>query len=186
MKIIKRIFLAGIILTIMVFLFRGWFFNQTFSYKSVGLRANHLATNTKLIGYINSGTGQIAEHDIHQIIKLGLSISSEHLNFTAKRNDNDPNKLINSKTAHCVGYAAFFATTCNYLLRKYNLDDDWTAKHHIGQLYFFGTNVHKYLRSPFLKDHDFVIIENKTTGEILAVDPTIHDYLRINFINYTR
>ncbi len=60
----------------------------------------------------------------------------------------------------------------------------WVARSQIGQLYFLGTYVHPYFHSPFSKDHDFVIIENKTTGEIFAVDPTVSDYLFIVFITY--
>ena len=105
--------------------------------------------------------------------------------ITANENDVDPNKLITSRKAHCIGYASFFATTCNYLLKKYNLSDQWTAKPKVGQLYFIGQNIHKYFNSPFFKDHDFVTIENKKTDQIFAVDPTVYDYLLIDFINYT-
>lgn len=186
MKTIKRIFLIVIIISAIGFVFREWFFNQAVSFRSIGLRTTYLATNPQLIKFIDSGTIKQIDPDIKEIIRTSLSLTSTHLNFTADRNDNDPNLLISSKTAHCIGYASFFATSCNYLIKKYNLDDDWTAKPQIGQLYFYGTNVHKYLRSPFLKDHDFVVIENRTTGEILAVDPTIHDYLGINFVKYSK
>ena len=69
-------------------------------------------------------------------------------------------------------------------MKKYNLDDTWTAKPQIGQLYLLGTNIHQYFNHPFLKDHDFVAIENKQTGQILAVDPTVNDYFYIDFITY--
>lgn len=55
---------------------------------------------------------------IKQIIEAGLSLTSRQLNFTADKNQNDPNKLISLKTAHCIGYASFFATSCNNLLEK--------------------------------------------------------------------
>ncbi len=186
MKIIKRIFLISLMLTAVGLLFRGWFYRHLVTYKSVGIRTNYIATEGKLIEYIDSRIDKQSEPDIEQIIKLGLSITSGQLNFTAEKNDTDPNKLISSKTAHCVGYAAFFATTCNYLLEEYKLADTWTAKSQVGQLYFLGTNIHKYFNSSFLKDHDFVTIENKKTGEIFAIDPTVHDYLHIDFITYAK
>ena len=186
MKFIKRTFLTILILTTVGLLFRGWFYRHLVTYKSVGLRTNYLATDEKLTGYIDASIDKQTDLDIKQIIKLGLSITSRQLNFTSDKNDIDPNKLINSKTAHCVGYATFFATTCNYLLDKYNLADTWTAKPQVGQLYFLGTNIHKYFNSTFFKDQDFVTIENKTTGEIVAVDPTVNDYLRIDFITYAK
>lgn len=167
-------------------LFRGWFYRHLVTYKSVGLRTNYSATDEKLTEYIDANIDKQADPKIEQIIKLGLSITSRQLKFTANKNDIDPNKLINSKTAHCVGYASFFATTCNYLFKKYTLSDRWTAKPQIGQLYFLGTNIHTYFNSSFFKDHDFVTIENKTTGEIFAVDPTVNDYLYIDFITYAK
>lgn len=192
MKFIKRALLIILIISTVGLLFRGWFYRHLVTYKSDGIRTNYLATNIKLTDYIDANNDMQTDPDIKQIIKLGLSITSRKLNFTAnKKNDNDPNKLIISKTAHCVGYASFFATTCNYLLEKYNLSDTWTAKPQAGQLHFLGRNIHEYLTKffknrKFIKDHDFVTIENKKTGEILAVDPTANDYLRIDFITYNK
>lgn len=186
MKFIKRIFLIIFILTAVGLLFRGWFYRHLVTYKSVGIRTNYLATDEKLTKYIDSSVYRQSEPDIEQIIKLGLKITSKQLNFTDSKNDIDPNKLIRSQTAHCVGYASFFASTCNFLLKKYNLEDKWTAKPQVGQLYFLGANIHKYFSSSFFKDHDFVTIENKKTGEIFAVDPTVNDYLYIDFITYSK
>jgi len=186
MKFIKRTFITILILTTVGLLFRGWFYRHLVTYKSVGLRTNYSATNEKLTDYIDTSIDNQTNPEIEQIVKHGLSITSRQLNFTSNKNDIDPNKLITSKTAHCVGYASFFATTCNYLLKRYNLADRWTAKPQIGQLYFLGTNIHKYFNSAFFKDHDFVTIENKKTGEILAVDPTVNDYLHIDFITYSK
>ena len=169
MKMIQRILLTLLVLTTVGLLFRGWIYRHLVTYKSVGHRTNYSATDKKLVDYINGSTDEQTDPDIEQIIKLGLSITSMQLNFTAQKNDIDPNKLIVSKSAHCVGYASFFATTCNYLLAKNNLADTWTAKPQVGQLHFLGTNIHKYFNSSFFKDHDFVTIENKKTGEITSV-----------------
>lgn len=85
-------------------------------------------------------------------------------------------------TTHCVGYASFFATACNFNLKKHHLDGSWVGYPDIGNLYFLGANVHPYFKSPFFKDHDFAIVENKQTGEKIAVDPTVADYLWIDFV----
>ncbi len=186
MKIIKRIFLTILIITTVGLLFRGSIYRFLVTYKSIGLRTNYSATDKKLIEYIDGGIDKQNVSEIEKIIKVALSLTSKQLNFSADKNDSDPQKLINSKTAHCVGYASFFATTCNYLFKKHSISDSWTAQPQIGQLYLLGTNIHKYFTSSFFKDHDFVTIENKTTGEIYAVDPTVNDYLRIDFITYTK
>lgn len=182
----KRIGLTIIILLAIGLLFRGLVYWHLVGYKSIGIRANYSATNHQLIELIDSKDGLTAQPDIEQIIKLGLSITSAHLNFTASDNDNDPNKLIDSKTAHCVGYASFFTVTCNHLLDKYSLNDKWTATSNVGQLYFLGRNVHTYFDSPFFKDHDFVTIQNASTGQVFAVDPTVNDYLGIDHVNFIK
>ena len=84
-----------------------------------------------------------------------------------------------------VGYAKFFASTCNYLIYKYILTNTWKAKAQIGHLYFLGNSIQKYFNSSLFIDYDFVTIENKTTGEILAVESTINDYLNIDYIVYS-
>ena len=186
MKILKRIALIILILATVGFLFRGWIYGQLVTYKSIGKRTSYVASDTKLIDYIDERADYKNDPDIKDIIKTSLSATSRQLNFSASKNDNDPNKLIKSKKAHCVGYAAFFSTTCNYLLMKYKLSKTWVAKPQVGQLYFFGYNIHKYFNSPFFKDHDFVTIENKSTGEIFAVDPTVNDYLLINYVTFKK
>ena len=165
-------------------LFRGWFYRLLVTYRSVGQRANYIAKEKKLIDYIDTKNEGKKDIDIDGIIKLALAATAQQLNYTASNNNNDPNNLIDSKTAHCVGYASFFATSCNYLLKKHNLSGNWVATPQIGQLYFLGINVHKYFDSAFFKDHDFVILVNKTTGELLAVDPSVNDYLDIGYVTY--
>jgi hypothetical protein len=186
MKFIKQTFIITLILVTVGILLRGWIYRELVTYKSIGLRTIYPATAKNLTDYIATSTARQTNPDIEQIVELGLSITSDQLRFTASKNEVDPNKLINSRTSHCVGYASFFATTCHYLVEKHNLSDQWTIKPHIGQLYFLGENIHKYFSSPFFKDHDFVTIENKKTGEVIAVDPTVDDYLYIDLINYTK
>jgi hypothetical protein len=184
MKFIKRTFQIVLVLLLIGFLFRGYLYRHLVTYKSIGQREFYAASNEKLIEYIELSTAKKEHLDINELIQLGLSNTSKQLNFTCSKNDTDPNKLINSKTANCIGYASFFTTNFNYLSKKYQLSGDWVAKNQIGQLYFLGINIHRFFNSSFFKDHDFVTIENKVTGEIFAIDPTVTDYLYIDLINY--
>ena len=186
MKIFKRILLTILIVTLVAFLFRGWFYRHLVVYTTAGQRTNYPATDKTLIDYIEHNTKNTKEVDARTITKMALSLTSQQLNFTDHKNDNDPNKLIHSKNAHCIGYASFFASACNYLFKKSDLSDTWIARPQIGQLYFLGVNVHQYFNTPFFKDHDFVSIENKVTGEVFAVDPTVNDYLLIDFVTYRK
>jgi len=175
----KRIFLIVGVFLFLCVLFRGCLYRQVVAYESIGVRMNYKVTDNELHDCINTNLENESEMNIDEIIERSLEITASELNFTSGKNDVDPNKLIHSKTAHCVGYAAFYAATCNCILKKYKLDNAWSAEPQRGKIYFLGMNVHNWFDSSFLKDHDFVIIRNSETGEIRAVDPTLYDYLYI-------
>ena len=182
MKIIKKIFLILFILIAICILFRESIYRHLVSYKSIGQRINYTVKDKALVEVIEKNISKDQSSHVRLLIKLSLKITSEQLNFTASKNEVDPNILIYTKTAHCVGYASFCSTTCNYLFDKFKMSDTWMAKSQVGQLYFLGINIHPYFHSPFFKDHDFVIIENKRTHEKIAIDPTINDYFFIEFV----
>ena len=183
---LKRIALGILILMAIGFLLRGWIYRHTVVYKSIGHRTGYSATDNKLIELIHAKADKQTSHDIEDIIKLSLSITSHQLNYTTGKCDIDPNKLVHSRKTHCVGYAKFFAVTCNFLLEKHGLAGQWTAEPQIGQIYFCGMNIHPYFKSSFFKNHDFVIIENKATGEVFAVDPTVNDYLLVDLVTFVQ
>ena len=89
MKILKRTLLIILVLIAVGLLFRGWFYRHLISYKSVGQRTNYLATDDKLVDYIEKSAIDKKDLDVKEIIKLGLSITSQQLNFTACKNDID-------------------------------------------------------------------------------------------------
>jgi len=183
MKIIKRIGIVALILILTAIVFRGWLYRHLITYKSIGERTTYLANDSNLLQFIDSNSKN-QESEITIIIETSLNLTSKTLVFTDGLNDKDPNKLIISKRANCIGYAAFFSAVCNQLLAKHNLDDQWIAKPLIGQLYFLDKNIHPYFHSAFFKDHDFAVIENKKTGKVFAVDPSLNDYTRIEFVRF--
>lgn len=184
MRLIKRSLVFLLLLSLSLVLFRGWIYRSLVTYESVGERKGYSVSDERLVALIEAGAKELEAPEVREVIELGLTITGKQLHFTAEKNHNDPNLLLNSRSAHCVGYAHFFASTCNYLLSRYGLSKDWTARPQLGQLYLMGSNVHQYLSSPFFKDHDFVVIENRRTGEIFAVDPTLSDYLMIDHISF--
>ena len=182
MKILKRILLTVLLFSVICIVLRGTLYRHIVSYKSIGKRTSYVITNNKLIQYIEENGIEKESINIEDIIKRSLSLTSKALNFTFSENDRNPNQLIDSKTANCIGYAAFFSTVCNYQLKKYNLSEQWIVSSEIGQLFVFGINIHNYFDSSFFKDHDFVIVKNKITEEVFAVDPSINDYLYVDYI----
>ncbi len=186
MKTLKWILLVLLLLLMTGATWRGELYRLFVNYRSIGQRINYPIRDTALIGYIESEAAEKKISDAEDVIALALSITSGRLNFTTDKNYNDPNLLIHTGTANCIGYSAFFSTTCNHLLKKYNYADTLVATPQIGQLYFLKKNIHEYVSDPFFKDHDFVLIENKKTGETYAVDPTVNDCLLIRYVTYKK
>jgi hypothetical protein len=179
MKKFLRVFFS---IACLLILFRGCIYRTVVAYQALGTRITYPATDPELIQYLDKNAGLSDDASVQAVINCSLDLTADRLRFTAARNNTDPNRLFYTETAHCVGYAAFFTSACNFLFHKYHMDETWTARPQIGQLYCFGVNVHPYFDTPFFKDHDFAIIENKKTGERLAVDPNVYDYLCIRNI----
>ena len=181
-KYLKRIGLSILVLTLLCIIFRGPLYRLLVSYSVAGKRQQYTVRDKRFSAYLDSTTTGFRPADVRDLIRLSLKITAKRLNYTASRNDNDPNRLFQSKNAHCVGYAAFFSTTCSYLLDKFGYSKDWKSEPFVGLISLFGVNVHSYFESPFFKDHDFCRIANPKTGEQYYVDPTVHDYLDIDFV----
>jgi hypothetical protein len=188
MRRFKRIIYVLFAIISITYLFRGWIYRYTVTYQTIGQRGTYTVIDKNLLGQIEAGSSKQTLIDeatlsVEEIITLSLSTTARHLHFTAESsNQIDPNKLCYTRSAHCIGYAAYFSVSCNHLLKKHGLSEDWLAQPQIGQLYFFGTNIHPHLHSSFLKDHDFVTIKNKRSGEVLAVDPSVSDCFGIEYV----
>jgi hypothetical protein len=181
MGILKNSLKIFVLLFLLVVLFRGFLYRNSVVYHQIKSRDALIIKDDNLIEFIN--TCDIDTASIDEIIESALDITSEKLSFTDGNCDVNPNELFYSTKSNCIGYAGFYASTFNYLLKKYHLDTDWKATPVVGKLEFFGFDIHKLFSSPFFKDHDFVVIENKILGIKYAVDPTIHDYLSVDYIS---
>jgi hypothetical protein len=181
-KFLKWTSITFFVLLLFGLLFRGSLYRLFFNYQIIGHRTTYVATNKELTDYIDNKTVSFKPSNINDIIEISLRLTSNRLTFREAKNDSDPNQLIRTKYAHCVGYSAFFSATCNYLLNKFGFADNWISEPLIGQINFCGTNIHQFFKSSFFKDHDFNRIINKKTGEVYFVDPTINDYLFIDYV----
>lgn len=178
-----RFYIFGLLILLAICLFRGGLYRIFVAYKPFSQRTLYTPTHPALITALAKASSQNPQKEVHSIIKQSLSFTASHLYFTVANNENNPNKLLQSQQAHCVGYAAFFATTCQYLLQKQGLSGEWKVKHKVGKLLVFGHNIHSLFSSSFFQDHDFVTIENVQTGEIYAVDPSVYDYFYITYVH---
>ncbi|WP_160112287.1 hypothetical protein [Aquimarina sp. AU58] len=138
-------------------------------------------TDQNLINEIDKQT-EGKKLSIEEIIALSNRITSEKLKFTFNKVSSNPNSVSEFKKANCIGYSSLFNSIGNYIIRKQKLIDKYEFIHLVGELDVFGFNVHDLFDSPFFKDHDFNKIEYKQTGKKKFVDPSLRDYLRIEYV----
>lgn len=190
-KAVRRLIRLVVVLVIL-FLFRGWIYRQIVAYQPVGGRREYRAENVLLKAlpakkdaeFFSTSTTGFA--DVDQIMEAAQELTAEKLAFEWAPCPADPNETIRTGKANCIGYAAFCALVCNHFFEKAGLNDQWKAHPEIGKLYVFGVDVHPYLHSAFFKDHDFVVVENRITGERIAVDPVVWDMAGIKRVSLGR
>jgi hypothetical protein len=183
MRKFKQFFAVFLSLAALVVLMIGPLYRSLFTYKDCGERHSFNITSPLLIAYIDSIAAIENVETIEQIAELSNKMTSEQLSFQATRSEINPNKLFPNKSTHCVGYSAFYAAVCNYLLSKNGFGDAWHCQAHCGEIHFLGYNVHQLFDSAFFANHDFNIIQGDSDSEIYCTDPTLHDYLGISGVS---
>ncbi|HFA50913.1 MAG TPA: hypothetical protein ENJ95_18035, partial [Bacteroidetes bacterium] len=131
---------------IFIFIFKNWLFEKTVTYVPMAKQHFFAATDTAFLSYIAQ---QKTNENIESIIRQALEMTAGQLEFSSSKNNSDPNVSFYKHKAHCVGYAAFFSTSCNGLLKKAGLGNTWQASHWRGKIYFLGINLHRFSNAPF-------------------------------------
>lgn len=174
--------IGGLLAVLVVaFVLRGWIFRHLVAYRVVASRPAFRVGDSTLAATL--ADLPIDRRSVSGIVGASLDLTSRSLRFEMRPNPIDPNRLVHTHAAHCVGYAEFFATACNRLLRREGLDKDWIARPVVGKLTLWGIDIHPWLPQPFFRDHDFAVLENRRDGERFAVDPTVADYLWIDSVS---
>jgi hypothetical protein len=173
----KAVKIIGLFLVLLV-LFRGIIFRAAETYQEVGTHPSIAITNKHLIERIEEESAG-KELKVEGVLKIASKITRTELAFTSTIASKDPNELISTQEANCVGYAAMFNSVVHHLVREHALEDQLEAHHIIGQLKLFGVDLHQFFESPFFKDHDYNVVVDLQTGERIAIDPSVGDYLWI-------
>jgi hypothetical protein len=166
--------------------FRGWIFRSLVYYQPVANRPEYPVTEEKLKVMLNSVTEHSKIKEIGDVIRLSQQQTGKLLQFNFSAVENDPNKIILTGKANCIGYAALFSRISNSIITQSALGEEWRASAHIGHLYCMGVNIHQYTQHPYFVDHDFVILQNKKTGELIGVDPSLYDYTLIRTVRISK
>lgn len=169
-------------LLLLITLFRGPIYRQLVTYTDVGSRPEFELTDQRLIDRI-AAQSKDQQLDFHAIVTIANQITTNELKFTTRRASGNPNELAKTKRANCVGYSALLNSIASYLIRENELDHTVRAEHKIGKLKLVGIDLHQFFSSSFFKDHDFNELTNLQTGQVIAIDPSVSDYLWINEVS---
>lgn len=176
MKKFLKILLALVLAAV---LFKGWIYRHVVHYKQVGTRETIPLTDEKLLAEIDSVISGKAL-GFEEIIETAKLITNKRLRFKLGKVSKNPNELLQSGEANCIGYSALFNAIVQYLIAKQGLSGSVEARHLIGKLDVFGINLHQFFADPFYKDHDFNQVINIKTGVSVWIDPSVSDYLGID------
>jgi hypothetical protein len=177
----KALKIVGLSLLLLI-LFRGAVFRAAIKYHEIGTRPTIRITNAGLIDRIEV---ELADQELtfDRILKVANEIARAELSFTTASASNNPNKLIDTQQANCIGYAAMFNSVIHYLIASHDLQGQIKAKHIIGRLELLGVDLHSFFDSPFFNDHDYNVIIDLNSGERVAIDPSVSDYLGIERVS---
>lgn len=180
-KFLLRTFIGIIVIALIWYFFGSMIYRVSVSYEIIGDARQYPVKTDTLKKLINSNAEE-KYASARDVVKDMLSLCSDKLEFTYLYCDVDPNELIKTEKTNCIGYAAFVAAASNYIFEKDSSFATWRAKPQKGLVFLFGKNMHDWFSSPFFRDHDFVVIENSVTGEKFYTDPSVHDYLGVDFV----
>jgi hypothetical protein len=177
----RKFFYFGLSILFFLIYFKTSLYKFAFKYEQIGDR-NLILANSDFKEKIDGLTVNFYPKNVEDIINKSLEITASDLEFDSKVKNKNPNVLILSNKAHCVGYSAYFATVFDYLLLKYRFKKNWLVKHSFAKIYFLNTNLNQYFQSPFFRDHDFNIIESKIDKRKYCIDASLYDCCKINIV----
>lgn len=175
----KKLLQILCVLLMLLFIGRASIFRYYIKYIPTGEREMVVLNDQKMIDKLRKEKGD-KELSIEQIIDLSQKLTTSQLRFTSGKASSNPNNILKSRKANCIGYAALFSAITDFLIKDANLSTEYKVSHLVGTLDYMGENLNEKFNHPFFKDHDFNAIEVLQTGEKIYVDPSVSDYLGID------
>jgi hypothetical protein len=173
MRILWRFLLVILVALLVMWFFRAAAYRSLVHYKVVGQRppVPALALPT-------------AEPDgLEQAIAVALDSTAARLHFSTGKVSSDPALLLHGGPANCIGYAALCAALLKGQLEAAGLGERYVVEAVIGKLYMGDQDLHAFFTTPFWKDHDVVRITDRTSSEVIVLDPALYDHLEIGRVS---
>lgn len=167
----KRFIVALLALILFAMVFRGFLWRAVSSYEDIKQLPLQALTDKTLKEKIQTETQGM---NGNEVIAYCRKLTAGRLSFSMYHAENNINKMFPKSKAHCVGYAAFFASTCQYAFHVNGINGH--CDHARGWIHILGMNIHAPFRDVgSLKDHDYVNV--RLGDKTIIVDPSIEDFL---------
>ncbi|QQS06223.1 MAG: hypothetical protein IPK50_04850 [Fibrobacterota bacterium] len=163
-----------------VWCLRGAIFRLCVSYHPIGERAIPPRTPAVASAWFYAHGFIFSDPEV--LADRALDFTDDHLVYRFSRTSSDPDRLLESHRAHCVGYALLCASAIRTGLASSGLDKNWSVHARVVKLSLFGVDVHPYLPGAFFRDHDVVELREKSSGRSIWLDPSLHEVVGIDRI----
>jgi len=151
----------------------------SFSYSKLNKRKPYELMNDSLKKIIDRRFKNSGIIYMDSLIDFILDLTKEQLTFSFEKCEKSPNKLVRTKKANCIGYAAYFCSLMNYALEIKGLTKQYRCHHYVGKIYCSGQDLTGMFNDPFFKDHDYNTITDRKSGTEIALDPSLYEYLGV-------
>ena len=174
-----------LVITLFSIVLRGPIYRTMVSYDTSSVRhhGGYNLYNSELTKELDAWAERHPNADIDDISDRALKATASELSFATSQSSSNPNGLIKSGKAHCVGYASVYCAVATHLLDELNLSNKYRCDHLVGHLYMLNQNMHSFINHKFFSNHDYNRILNLATKEEYLADPSLYDYLRINQVS---
>ncbi len=181
----RNVAIGFALFVLLVVLIKGVLFRWVVVYGSDGPRKVSVAASSDMKAWISAEADRDALDDEHGIVTEAQRLTAKRLQFTTGPCASDAATVFKERKANCIGYAALCAAISNTLFEMRGLNGQWKTHVETAHLRVFGVNVHAWLDSPFLQNHDLMTIEDRRGNVHFAVDPTVFEYFGITSVTWT-
>ena len=183
LRFFKKLCIGLIVFSLIIYTFKDFLYQNLINYKEIDQRPLVKIDNKNIQSDLDFWSETSNTAGVDQIVDFAAEYATENLTYTFGKCSVNPNTFImGNKKTNCIGYSAALHAVVSYLLEKKGFSATVKSEHKVGQLYFWGYNIHRLFKDGAFKDHDYNVITDKNTRKKYFIDPTVSVNLGIKNI----
>ena len=174
----KRFLRVLLVLVLLLVLFRGPVYRLLTDYEITDYRPVPLPPDERL--QTVSDSLYLLDTEPIGFVRNVQHYVAGRLRFRAHNSGTTAAALHAGGEANCVGYARLTADLLNR--NRSFTGQDYLARQGVAKISVLGFDLHRLFDSPFFRDHDVVVIQNKEGTIVRVVDPSLFDYAGVRWV----